>query len=71
MAQNLRQGAPFVPAGDRHFDLRERAEQKRRSREQDQKDLESGAKTREDLRRENGWLSGIGSHTRIDWSKVK
>lgn len=36
------------------FDPRARAEEKRRSREEDREALERGEKTPEDLRRENG-----------------
>jgi hypothetical protein len=36
------------------LDVAERAREKRRSREQDARDLASGAKCVEDLRRENG-----------------
>jgi hypothetical protein len=39
---------------DRYFDPKERARQKQASRDQDERDLASGAKTREQLRRENG-----------------
>lgn len=39
------------------FDPKERAREKQLSREQDERDLASGAKTREQLRRENGFFA--------------
>ena len=49
---------------EKHFDPRARAEEKRRSREEDRLALERGEKTPDDLRRENGLFAF--SHVRID-----
>lgn len=49
---------------DQSFDPRMRAEEKRRSREEDRAALERGEKTPEDLRRENGLF--VFSRVRID-----
>jgi hypothetical protein len=52
---------------DRYFDPKERAREKQASRDQDERDLASGAKTREQLQRENSFLDG--SKCRIVWEK--
>lgn len=49
---------------DNSFDPRARAEEKRRSREEDRLALAHGEKSTEDLRRENGLFAF--SHVRID-----
>lgn len=50
---------------DKPFDPDTRAEEKRRSREEDRLALERGEKTAEDLRRENGLF--VFSRVRIDF----
>ena len=48
------------------FDPQERALEKQLSREQDERDLASGAKTREQLRRENGIFVFPNARMRLD-----
>lgn len=47
------------------FDPKERSIEKQKSRDEDQRSLDSGEKSQEDLRRENSMFSGL------DFSKVK
>lgn len=49
---------------EKPFDPSVRAEEKRRSREEDELALQRGEKTRDDLRRENGLFAFV--HVRID-----
>lgn len=51
------------------YDPLERAKEKQASRDQDEKDLESGAKTRDQLRRENGIFYGL--KVRINFEGAK
>jgi hypothetical protein len=48
------------------FDPEERAREKQLSREQDERDLASGAKTREQLRAENAFLRPADCIIRLD-----
>lgn len=49
----------------------ERVEEKRKSREKDQKDLEEGIISREELRIINGFFAFPKHKTRILWDKIK
>jgi hypothetical protein len=48
------------------FDPAERAREKQLSRDQDERDLASGAKTREQLRRENAFVHPCEFRVRLD-----
>jgi hypothetical protein len=48
------------------FDLEQRAREKQLSRDQDERDLASGAKTREQLTRENTFLDPSVFRIRLD-----
>lgn len=56
---------------DDTFDPAERARQKAAAREQDRLDLESGRKTREQLRKENGAFGFPPGSVRIDFTRIK
>jgi hypothetical protein len=51
------------------FDPKERAREKQLSRDQDERDLASGTKTREQLRRENGIF--VFPDARILWDECE
>ncbi len=65
----LYMGNTVPSCGTETYDPAERAREKQASREQDERDLASGAKTREQLHRENAAFAGL--KVRIDFSKAK
>ncbi len=58
-----------VKSAARGYDPVKRAAEKQASRDQDEADLASGAKTREQLRRENGLLFGFGWRVKLAEAK--
>ena len=48
------------------YDFQARAAEKQASREQDERDLRSGRKSVEQLRRENEWLGSLARTARVD-----
>lgn len=53
------------------YDFKKRAEEKQKSRDQDEEDLRTGKITREELRKKNGAFAFPKGYAKIMWSECK